>query len=78
MRSCIMPRMPTHLVQELNVGTVPFGVHEGNGICFVHCVQLRFMVLLGIDSISFIRFSCDFRDVCFSSLLFERSGSICS
>ena len=23
LRSCIMPPLPTHLVQELNVGTVP-------------------------------------------------------
>ena len=26
-RSCIMPGMPTHLVQELNVGTVHPHVH---------------------------------------------------
>ena len=36
-RSCIMPGLSTHLVQELNIGTVVTKITEsGNRVCQIH------------------------------------------
>ena len=55
MQSCILPRLPTHLVQELNVGTVYDRYHPA--ICWtkidamlLHKTELKWPLVLGLGS----------------------------